>query len=170
MSAIQPPWEAFAYKGILVVQVLDMHDAKRKILLTIAALKSIEHWRKVGFTLMRRFLCFNTTHNAKELGTRPHPRQVKRRRSSQDKLFSFSFFVAAVYWANLKGAFMTCTARNAPNPQIPRTDKEKNSPQKKHCVSSPGVEDFWEPSAATYHFLKRCSTRVGFSSSFQRVL
>lgn len=92
---------------------------------------------------------------------RVHLQQVKQRRSSQDKLFSFSFFVAAIalYWANLKGAFTTYAACNAPNPQIPCTDKEKENPAQKHCVSSPGVEDFWQPSAAwlyshgaIYHF------------------
>lgn len=182
MSAIQPPWEAFAYKGILVVQVPDVHDAKRKILLTIAALKSTERWRKAGFRMNAPFPLFQHNAQCKEgavnkaaASSASPTAQVK----SRQVIFFFFFFVAAVYWANLKGAFMTCAARNAPNPQIPRTDKEKNPPppQKKHCVSSPGVEDFWQPSAAwlhsqgaTYHVLKRCSTTVGFSSSFQRVL
>lgn len=53
----------------------------------------------------------------------------------------------------------------------------KKKPSQKHCVSSPGVEHFWQPSAAwlhshgvIYHFFKKCNTRAGFSSSIQNLL
>lgn len=124
------PWEAFAYKGILVVQVPDVHDAKRKILLTIAALKSIERWRKAGFRINAPFPLFQHNAQCKGAGNKAAASSASRTAQvkSRQVIFFFFFFVAAVYWANLKGAFMTCAARNAPNPQIPRTDEEKNPP------------------------------------------
>lgn len=99
----------------------------------------LESFGKVGFTLMQRSMLLRYNDNEKELGMRSHLQQVKQRRSSQDRLFSSSFFVAAiaVYWANLKGAFTTYAACNAPNPKIPYTEKEKKkSPPEALCEFS----------------------------------
>lgn len=120
---------------------------------------------------MRRCRCFDTLSMRRSWEWGRTSSKLNSAGQVKTSYFLFLVTTIAVYWANLKGAFTTYAACNAPNPHIPCTDKgkKKKKPQK-HCVSSPCVENFCQPSGAICHFTKRCNKRAGCSLSVQSVL